>query len=173
MVLSGVCLAGLTTIEQPAASAGAIFHTAIRSGKFHGRIASAIPAGSLTISGIASSPVRAILPKVLSANSAYQRKKAGASVPTSCKQLVIVFPASMLSRTASSSLCCSTSAASFKRVYLRYSGAERGHVPSLKTRQPAATARSTSAALQWAKLVMILPVAGFEVSSLLLLIALQ
>ena len=34
--VSGVCSAGLSTIVQPAASAGAIFQVAISSGKFHG-----------------------------------------------------------------------------------------------------------------------------------------
>ena len=36
--LSGVCSAGLSTIVQPAASAGAIFHAVISNGKFHGTI---------------------------------------------------------------------------------------------------------------------------------------
>ena len=35
---SGVCSAGLSTIVQPAASAGASFQAAIISGKFHGMI---------------------------------------------------------------------------------------------------------------------------------------
>ena len=35
---AGVCSAGLMTTQLPAASAGASFHTAIRSGKFQGMI---------------------------------------------------------------------------------------------------------------------------------------
>ena len=128
-VLRGVCSAGLTTIEHPDASAGAIFQTAIRNGKFHGRMAPATPAGSFTISANASSAVGAILPKVLSASSAYQRKNAGASVPTSCKQSVMVLPASTLSKTASSFLFFSTRSASFNRISFRYSGAARDQVP--------------------------------------------
>ena len=47
--LSGVCSAGLSTIVQPAASAGAIFHAAISSGKFHGMICPQTPTGSLRV----------------------------------------------------------------------------------------------------------------------------
>src|SRR5450432_2312718 len=36
--VSGVCSAGFSTQAQPAASAGASFHAAISSGKFHGII---------------------------------------------------------------------------------------------------------------------------------------
>jgi hypothetical protein len=43
---SGVCSAGLRTIVHPAASAGATFHAAISSGKFHGMICAATPTGS-------------------------------------------------------------------------------------------------------------------------------
>ncbi len=43
---SGVCSAGFSTIVQPAVSAGAIFHTAIISGKFQGMIWPTTPTGS-------------------------------------------------------------------------------------------------------------------------------
>ena len=46
---SGVCSAGLRTTVQPAASAGAIFQQAIRSGKFHGMICPHTPTGSLRV----------------------------------------------------------------------------------------------------------------------------
>ena len=49
MALSGVCSAGLRTTVQPAASAGAIFHAAIRSGKFHGMICPQTPTGSFRV----------------------------------------------------------------------------------------------------------------------------
>jgi hypothetical protein len=42
---SGVCSAGLSTIVQPAASAGASFQAAIMSGKFHGMICPTTPTG--------------------------------------------------------------------------------------------------------------------------------
>ena len=44
--VSGVSGAGFSTTVQPAASAGAIFHSAIASGKFHGTIAPTTPTGS-------------------------------------------------------------------------------------------------------------------------------
>ena len=47
--VSGVCSAGLSTIVQPAARAGAIFHAAISSGKFHGMIWPHTPTGSLRV----------------------------------------------------------------------------------------------------------------------------
>ncbi len=42
----GVGDAGLTTVQLPAASAGAIFHAAIRSGKLNGMIWPTTPSGS-------------------------------------------------------------------------------------------------------------------------------
>src|SRR5690348_17672301 len=42
---SGVVSAGLRTTVLPAASAGAIFHASIRSGKFHGMTWPATPSG--------------------------------------------------------------------------------------------------------------------------------
>ena len=46
-VLTGVSGEGLSTIEQPAASAGATFQVAAASGKFHGVIAATTPMGCL------------------------------------------------------------------------------------------------------------------------------
>ena len=43
--VSGVVSAGLSTTVLPAASAGAIFHASISSGKFHGMICPATPTG--------------------------------------------------------------------------------------------------------------------------------
>ncbi len=44
--LSGVSEAGLITTQLPVASAGASFHAAISSGKFHGMICATTPIGS-------------------------------------------------------------------------------------------------------------------------------
>ncbi len=44
--LSGVRLAGFSTMVFPAASAGAIFQTAIMNGKFQGMICPQTPIGS-------------------------------------------------------------------------------------------------------------------------------
>ena len=43
---AGVCSAGFSTTQLPAASAGASFHVAISSGKFHGMIWPTTPSGS-------------------------------------------------------------------------------------------------------------------------------
>jgi hypothetical protein len=45
----GACSAGLTTTQQPAASAGAIFHDASSTGEFHGVIAATTPSGSRSV----------------------------------------------------------------------------------------------------------------------------
>ena len=43
---AGVCSAGFITTVLPAASAGASFHVAMSSGKFHGMICPTTPSGS-------------------------------------------------------------------------------------------------------------------------------
>ena len=47
---SGVCAAGLTTMVQPAATAGPTLRVPIASGKFHGVIISVGPTGRLSVS---------------------------------------------------------------------------------------------------------------------------
>ena len=47
---SGVCLAGLTTIVQPAAMAGPILRVPMASGKFHGVMKTHGPTGCLRVS---------------------------------------------------------------------------------------------------------------------------
>jgi hypothetical protein len=163
---SGVCSAGFTMHEQPAASAGASFQAAISNGKFQGRTSPTTPAGSLTISARLASPVGATLPKALSASSAYHWKKFGTSLPISCRQSVIVLPLSRLSRTASSLRCARTRPASRSKTCLRSSGAARDQMPSSKTLRAAATARSTSAAVACATAASTAPVAGLIVSNL-------
>ena len=46
---SGEFSAGLSTTELPAASAGAIFHAVIMSGKFHGTMQPTTPSGSRSV----------------------------------------------------------------------------------------------------------------------------
>ncbi len=46
MIDTGVCSAGLSTTQFPAASAGASFQVAMSSGKFHGMIWATTPSGS-------------------------------------------------------------------------------------------------------------------------------
>ena len=161
--MSGVCSAGLTRQEQPAASAGASFQATMSSGKFQGSTRLTTPAGSLTIKARLLSPVGATLPKVLSISSPYHWKKFGTSLPISCRQSVMVLPLSMLSSTASSSRCSRTRSASFSSTALRSSGAARDQAPPSKARRADLTARSTSAASQAATSAITSPVAGLMV----------
>ena len=48
-VEAGACSAGLTTIVQPAASAGATFQLISSTGEFHGVIAATTPSGSRSV----------------------------------------------------------------------------------------------------------------------------
>ena len=76
---SGVCAAGLTTIVQPAATAGPILRVPIASGKFHGVIISAGPTGCfIVISRVAPSGEVAHRPEIRTASSLNQRKNSAA-----------------------------------------------------------------------------------------------
>ena len=74
-IVSGVCWAGLTTIVQPAATAGPILRVPIASGKFHGVTNRHGPTGFLIVSSRLP-PAGACIqrPWMRTASSAYQRK---------------------------------------------------------------------------------------------------
>ena len=73
---SGVCFAGLTTIVQPAATAGAIFRVPIAIGKFHGVMKRHGPTGWRMVSTRpAPASLREKRPSIRTASSAYQRRK--------------------------------------------------------------------------------------------------
>ena len=59
---AGVCSAGLSTTQQPAARAGASFHVAIRIGKFQGMIWPTTPMGSWKWYATVSSSIWLIVP---------------------------------------------------------------------------------------------------------------
>ena len=74
-MVSGVCVAGLTTIVQPAAIAGPILRVPMASGKFHGVIIRTGPTGCfIVISRVA--PLGAVdqRPEIRTASSENQRK---------------------------------------------------------------------------------------------------
>ena len=72
----GVCSAGLITIVQPAAKAGAILRVIIAIGKFHGVMAAHTPIGCLSTSMRLSLQVLAgMLPATRLASSANHSKK--------------------------------------------------------------------------------------------------
>ncbi len=57
----GVCVAGFSTIVQPAASAGPHFRVIIAAGKFHGVIAAVTPIGSFSTMMRLSAPCAGIV----------------------------------------------------------------------------------------------------------------
>ncbi len=77
--VSGVSLAGLSTIVQPAASAGPILRVAIAAGKFHGVTSTHTPTGCCR-TAIRLAPDGAVMsePDARTASSAYHRKNSAA-----------------------------------------------------------------------------------------------
>ena len=74
-IVNGVCVAGLTTIVQPAAIAGPILRVPIASGKFHGVIISVGPTGCfIVISRVAPFGAVDHRPAIRTASSENQRK---------------------------------------------------------------------------------------------------
>ncbi len=77
--VSGVSLAGLRTIVQPAASAGPIFRVAMAAGKFHGVTRTQMPTGWWTTRiRLLPDGAVAISPLMRTASSEYQRKNSAA-----------------------------------------------------------------------------------------------
>ena len=76
---SGVSLAGLTTIVQPAAIAGPILRVPMAIGKFHGVIIRLGPIGWRIVSTrLAALPATLYWPSMRSASPAFQRKNSAA-----------------------------------------------------------------------------------------------
>ena len=101
---NGVCSAGLMTIVQPAASAGAALRVSIAAGKFHGVIAAQTPTGSFCTSK--RSPARSVgitSPYARFPSSANQVKN-DAAYAISPRASSSGFPCSLVSTRASSSV---------------------------------------------------------------------
>ncbi len=165
IVVSGVCSAGLTITELPAASAGPIFQAAIMSGKFHGTTAATTPTGSRVISASASAAVGAISSYTLSTASAYQRIQAAEAGMSMEEASRIGLPMSRVSSRASSVACLRIRSANLSRILLRLAGAMLRQRPSSKARRAAATARSTSSAWHEATWASTRPLAGLTQSN--------
>src|SRR5690606_20420294 len=69
-VVTGVCSAGLSTTVQPAASAGASFHTAAISGTFQGVIAPTTPTGRRVVKACTPASTGMVRPDRVSASAA-------------------------------------------------------------------------------------------------------
>ena len=76
---SGVCFAGLTTIVQPAATAGPILRVPIASGKFHGVMNRHGPTGCFrTMSRLSPAGATPKRPSMRTASSLNQRRNSAA-----------------------------------------------------------------------------------------------
>ncbi len=102
--VSGVVSAGFSTTVLPHASAGAIFHAAISSGKFHGMTAPQTPSGRTSRPGSAYCS--------LSAQPAWWNRCAATSGRSTSRDSRIGLPPSSVSATASSRLFSCTRRAS-------------------------------------------------------------
>ena len=169
--VSEVCSAGLTIIEQPAASAGPIFQAIIRSGKFHGNTAPTTPMGSRTTSASASSPTGAVWSYSLSIASACQISVLMVSGRSISAQSRTGLPESSDSRTESS---CRFRRSSFARrisTCLRAAGCWQRQRPSSNASRALPTAKSTSVPSQAATAAITSPVAGLALSKVAPLLA--
>jgi hypothetical protein len=108
-VENGVCFAGLRTMVQPAASAGATSLAAITSGQFQGRIASVVPTGWRMMS-IRRLPSGATWnpPSIRTASSENQRRYPAAYAASS-RDWASGLPISRVMTSASSSVRATTS----------------------------------------------------------------
>ncbi len=116
---TGVCSAGLSTTQFPAASAGASFQVAISNGKFHGIICPTTPSGSVTfkqtvlLSSSLTEPSSALI------TPAKYLKWSTASGKSAAIVSRIALPLSQVSARASASRFCSITSAIFNNRLLR------------------------------------------------------
>ena len=120
--VSGVVSAGLSTIVLPVASAGAIFHAAMSSGKFHGITAPTTPSGF----GDGPSPAYSSL----SAQPAWWNRCAAAVGTSTSRDSRIGLPLSSVSSTASSRARSATIRAMRNRYLARSAPGIGPHVVS-------------------------------------------
>src|SRR5262245_17865404 len=142
---AGTSSAGLKTTVLPNASAGAIFHAGIASGKFHGVIAATTPSGSRVTSQSIPGRTDAIFsPPTRSASPAKNLKMnpARAASPTASAS---GFPCSRASSLPSSSLRARISLPARSSTSNRSCGVVSDHFANAF--RAAAMARSTSAAV--------------------------
>jgi hypothetical protein len=146
-VSSGVSGAGLTTIVQPARSAGISLDMIVNCGTFHGGIAATTPTGSWRTMTSPSEPARVSShgkARAMVRNAsicihgagAWARLEKDSGAPISVEMISAISP--------------SLPAYRWEKVWttsMRSSGLIRGHGPESKARRAAATAASMSALL--------------------------
>jgi hypothetical protein len=125
----GVYVAGLTITVFPHASAGATFHEAMTSGKFHGVMHTQTPTGSRRVRSIPRSWIGIVSPKILFAAPA-QYSSTLATRDISPRAETIGFPALRASSRARSSSRSRTSRAAFASTRPRSVALVLGQGPS-------------------------------------------
>ncbi len=151
-------LDGLNTVQHPAASTGASFHAAIKSGKFHGTICPTTPIGSLKIKlRVLLSSILADPSSVLTALAKY-RKWSAANGMSIVFSSLIALPLSRHSIMANFSALSSMMSAIFNRISAR--SAAGTSFQSLNASHAAFTALSTSSFVASAHVDSTSPFAG-------------
>ena len=126
--VSGVRSAGLNTMVQPAATAGAIFRAPIASGKFHGVTNTQGPTGSLVIRiRVLPSTEVAWSPPIRTASSENQRRNS-APYATSPFASARGLPISAVMMAASRSVLAMTRSKARRRMSARSRGVDLPHV---------------------------------------------
>ena len=105
--MAGVIVAGLKTTALPVTSAGAIFHTGIATGKFHGVTTATTPKGCLIVYAKFKGSSEGIVSPVRRLDSPAQNSATFMERCNSPRDSAMVFPSSRVSICASSSLCSS------------------------------------------------------------------
>ena len=151
----------------PSERAGPSFHPTICRGKFQGSTQATTPAGSRTISPRLRLPEGEVLPYCLSLNSACHSRQSMVSGRSVHRFSRMGLPLSILSSTASSTMCFSIRPQSLRNIFLRSVGCILDHTPESKVLRATDTALSTSSLPQLATWASSLPVAGLMVAKVL------
>jgi len=161
--------AAFSTMVQPAASAGAIFHAAISSGKFHGMIWPTTPTGPRTVYDRYSpgSDRGSVEPVILVAQPPMQRNISTASGRSATRATAFGLPLSIDSSSASSFRSRSIRSAMRHRIRPRSDGLILPQRLSSNARRAAATAKSPSALSPSDTLAITPPVAGLHTAKVL------
>ena len=142
----------------PAARAGASFHTAISSGKFHGMICPTTPSGSWKWYAMVSASISEMDPSWARTAPAKYRKWSMARGMSAASVSRTGLPFSHDSATAISSRCCSMRSAILLRIRARSVAVVRPQDRAAPC--AASSARSTSSASPRATSVNVRPVIG-------------
>ena len=168
---NGVCSAGFSTIVHPAAKAGAIFHAAINSGKFHGIIWPTTPTGSLTVyewycaPGVYGTEIGIVSPSILVAQPAIYLKISEERGTSAAPATATGLPLSSDSSWANSSAWLSIKSPIFHIIFPFSLAGIPVHFPESNASLAALTAKSISLLFPAAQEESFFPVAGSSTSN--------